>query len=424
MLISLALAAAPPSARAEGNPADDPAGEFVCDSAAPINVESACDPAWELPDPEQTTEQVKAQVGDRYAGTWIDRTDPAVPRLAFRIIEITEADLVFLATLDPGRDVLGVNALFTQLELTAVADLLIEALTSDETEVAIDADEASGLVTVEVVNGRQNQVRRDVPGLLRRSENGRVKAALARLDRARAPMSALVRVGEQGKAAPFADTRTTYPKHNGGLELILRNITSGASSRCTSGWSVVSDNGTRMGLTAGHCASGYLTENISIGGDHLSRSGQNAWLGASPRPSDAMRYSLASQTHADDNVFVNGESTEYRDANGPAFTQSNLYTGTRVCFQGVSSNNNNCGYVEATDIAKTFTKAGGPTKTINNIWSMRYPVIGGDSGGSVYEVRSDGTARPAGIVTGGTDVMFFSHIGPATNNVATSLYFR
>jgi hypothetical protein len=404
------------------NEPDDVPVAYQCDPALPVHYEDACDSASSLPDPDAMVANVIAYAGDRYSGAWIDR-DAAEPAQVFALRDLTLTDRVYIASLAPGSSqVVAVDALFSMKELDAVANAIGIALEFQGIAASIDSNEKVGAVTVGVLDGHADAVRRSLGALLAASGAVGVRSALRRLDEMSAPLGKLVKVSDD-EAQPFTDSRTTYPLHNGGLSLGLENIQTGVGSGCTSGFTIVSGGGTYMGLTAGHCASGYLTENISIGGDHLSRSGQNSWLGVSPRPSDSMRYSLADPSHKNDNIFVNGSTLDYRDVNAPSFSQANLQTGTRVCFQGVSSDNNNCGYVEATDIQQPFNKDG-IVKEIRNIWSMRFPVIRGDSGGPVYHVRDDGTAMPAGIVTGGGDVMFFSHIGPALANIDASLYYR
>lgn len=45
-----------------------------------------------------------------------------------------------------------------------------------------------------------------------------------------------------------------------------------------------------MGMTAGHCASRHLADEVWIGIDCLSHSGANSYRGHSSTNSDAMRY--------------------------------------------------------------------------------------------------------------------------------------
>lgn len=217
------------------------------------------------------------------------------------------------------------------------------------------------------------------------------------------------------------DTRTTYPKHTGGRHLVLDQISGSRLSNCTSAFTIKSDNGAFMGLTAGHCASGYLADKISIGNDYLSRSGINSYRGPMQNSSDAMRYSLADGADRDDNIFVNGSSNQYRDLQPPRYTMDTLDVGDHLCFQGVTSNNGNCGNVRYANVNVKDDEG----HVVSHQFVIDYPCAGGDSGGPMYHVRSDGTAMAAGVVKGAGSVgCFFSQIGYALDDVNASLYYR
>jgi hypothetical protein len=324
-------AGAESTSRSVDETADDPAGTFQCDPDLPLTHEDACDPAWNLPDPDKTLEQVRDATGERFAGSWIDRADEANPRLVYRVVDLNKDDRALLSRLDGAKQgqIQVLDATYSKNQLDAVASTIVDTLIAEGHQLSIAVDQVANVVNVGVVSGKVATAKKAVLNVLERSDKKQVQDALTRADSAKPDNAPLIQFGTDEIVEP-AVSRTTYPNHNGGLSLVLTHIGNGTRVGCTSGYTIESVNGAMMGLTAGHCASSYLGDNISIGGTHLSRSGQNSYLGASPRPSDSMRYSLAAASHADDNVFVNGTSRKWRDVNGPSFPDEPHYRHPRL----------------------------------------------------------------------------------------------
>jgi len=134
-----------------------------------------------------------------------------------------------------------------------------------------------------------------------------------------------------------------------------------------------------------------------------------------------MRYSLADSSDRDDNIFVNGSTLRYRDLQPPRYTMDTLGNGDHLCFQGITSDNNNCGDVQYSNVNIKDNEG----HLVHHMFGIDYPCAGGDSGGPVYHVRDDGTAKAAGVAKGtGSGLCFFSQIGYPLDDVNSSLYYR
>ncbi len=178
-----------------------------------------------------------------------------------------------------------------------------------------------------------------------------------------------------------------------------------------------------MGLTAGHCASGHLEDRVHIGDNYLSRSGMNSYVGKSESNSDAMSYTLPDESHRDDNMFVDGDTIDYRDLQPPRYTMDTLDQGDRLCFQGITTGSNNCGTVVHTDLNTNPTGPG--SNPLRHQFTLSHGCAAGDSGGPVYHVRDDGTAKAGGVVQGAASgLCYFSQIGYALGHMDAERYYN
>jgi hypothetical protein len=415
----LAAVANPGAAHAVGAAADDPApDEFgPCDPSLPLMDENACDDADSLPDPDDVTAGISATVGaDRLAGVWIDRdVSPSVLRVGIKDMTAADQAALALATRANPR-VQGVAAAFSLERLNRLADQVNDLVaTLDPKLVMVSVDIPDNRVEVDVSSaGLANTV------------TSLVKTLLQSLN---LPVAVVKVIG--GYVTPdVSATRNTIPPHAGGLNLTTYPLSGGGGSSCTTAYTVQSSGGAIMGLTAGHCATGYLADSVYVGNTYMARSGMNSYRATEPVNSDAMRYSIPSEdlgTRAQyTRIFVNGSGTSssptYRKVVSPVYTVSNLIVGTKLCFQGRTSGANNCGLVDKVNISKTTDTAGESTQ---HVWRMKYPPQHGDSGGPVYHVNADGRARPAGVVMAGagTNYTYFSHLQYVFADIAVTMIF-
>jgi hypothetical protein len=88
----------------------------------------------------------------------------------------------------------------------------------------------------------------------------------------------------------------------------------------------------------------------------------------------------------------------------------------------MTSDNNNCGQILYRDQNVKDDEG----HIVRHVYVMDYVCLGGDSGGPVYSVRSDGSAKAAGVVKGSINVSWcgFSQIGYALASTDTHLYYE
>jgi hypothetical protein len=361
-----------------------------CDPNAAGTLEGWCDSADTLPDVGRILAAVQAQAGDRYAGRYLDRSG-ATPRQVIMFTNLTVRDQELLDTITDGdKRVVAAPATYTARELDEALNLLSDKLDKLNEDFRIGLRPSANALALTVANRDMAQIVSDV------------------LVEANLP-TGIVQLTVGDSAIEPALNRNSYPPHAGGLRLELTDLDDLSVGLCTSGFSILSDGGTHMGVTAGHCATGYLADGISIGNDYLSRSGQNSYRGHSEMNSDSMRYTVPSGDAWHAKIFVHGDTIDYRWVDAPRYTMDTLQEGTHLCFQGTSSDNDNCGDVFDEDVT---TRSG--SKELHHMFGIDHAAIRGDSGGPVDHVNSDGSAKPAGIVQGidpsNHNYMYFSQI--------------
>lgn len=88
----------------------------------------------------------------------------------------------------------------------------------------------------------------------------------------------------------------------------------------------------------------------------------------------------------------------------------------------MTSDNNNCGTI----VYRDQNVADDENHVVRHVYIMNHPCQGGDSGGPVYSVRRDGSAKAAGVVKGSVNGSWcgFSQIGYSLSATDTHLYYR
>jgi hypothetical protein len=138
---------------------------------------------------------------------------------------------------------------------------------------------------------------------------------------------------------PAHVARNEYPPYEAGLELTL---TDGAFvRRCTSAFTIFSRlTGQFYGTTAGHC--GDTGTAVAIGATGISNIGTNSLWNREPSNSDAARFFIPAVAQTD--YIYTGGVNGHRDVAGQ-LNNAGLVAGTRLCYQGITSGNNNCGNI-------------------------------------------------------------------------------
>jgi len=193
---------------------------------------------------------------------------------------------------------------------------------------------------------------------------------------------------------PAHVARNQYPPYEAGLELTLTDGT--FVGVCTSAFTIFSAaTGQFYGTTAGHC--GDTGTAVAIGATGVSNIGTNSLWNREPSNSDAARFFIPALSQTDD-IYTGGVNG-HRDVAGQ-LNNAGLTAGTRLCYQGVTSGNNNCGNIRADWVDQAVTlNVDGVDHVINHSWCIDWDARPGDSGGPVYRVNANESATAAGIVS-------------------------
>lgn len=306
-----------------GDDDEDDAGP--CDPTAGWQKEGGCDPADDLPGTETDDfiNRVKDYAGPRYAGQWIDRAGGPRPTLMIGFTDQTRRDQEFLDSITGNdRRVRAVKQVFSTAELAAVTSVI----TSQPAQSMIGSDDRDNRVTYFVLVSDLEAARSQADAALRTSQDPLVRTAVGKV-----PGASRERLFRVVPWSGFRNTesRTTYPRHKGGRALTV-DLANGYQEACTSAFTVETNaSGAAAGLTAGHCARGYLVGGISIGSHYLARPGLNPYRASNVNQADAMRYGLPSPPDKSDNIFVNGVNRLNRDLQAPRHTSNRSGTPPR-----------------------------------------------------------------------------------------------
>lgn len=204
-------------------------------------------------------------------------------------------------------------------------------------------------------------------------------------------------------------TRLDYPPYEAGQQATMRDISGTAiAGACTTGF-VVYDTSVPLppapgsnpyyGLSAGHC--GDYGTSAFIGSKYVGVVRGSSWPYASV-DADTLLFTIATPYVSDYiNVQIGPGFTAHRQVDGQ-LSNAQLGRGERLCFQGITSQNNNCGTIFATSVPeqtiRTANTALKGQQTIRNLYCIDYASDKGDSGGPMYKAGPAGAATAAGTV--------------------------
>jgi hypothetical protein len=160
--------------------------------------------------------------------------------------------------------------------------------------------------------------------------------------------------------------RAQYPPYEAGLLLTLGGAEANFS-QCTSAFTIYSAATAQYyGTTAGHCGDTGAT--IAIGGTGISNVGTNSLTNREPSNSDAARFFIPALTQTDD-VYTGGING-HRDVSG-LLANAGLVAGTRLCYQGITSGNNQCGNIRADWVDRAVTlNVDGADHVVSHSWCI------------------------------------------------------
>lgn len=382
----------------------------------PVYCELWLDDALGLGETGSYAEQMQSSLGNRYAGAWIDRS---VSPSAFRVgaINPTAQDSQDLATIT-GLSASRASIVSVQYSLTALEGYrdTIDAFFANKTyERAIGIRESVNKVSL--------GISQPDPLLA-----GQIAAAGV-------PANAY----EIDTTFSYDDTHTSRDFWQGSYEagLHLSPVTNLFDPHCTTGFMGYRANVTPRpyyGTTAGHCIPG-----VSVGTQKQVRiSGKYMWSDRttfSPNgtaSTDSARYLIGTNTSEISNRIYTGGNNGHRRIVGYLSLSEMAQTGQRGCFQGIGSDNNNCGVINWKQKAYTYnssTQGQSYTFTVTHAWAIDFPCVAGDSGGPVYRVMANlSDAKAEGIVTGklvtnGVNSCGFSYIYYVMSAQSLVLYY-
>lgn len=345
--------------------------------------------------------------GERYGGYWIEvRRHDDLMHVA--VVGATPAD---------GETVAQLTARHPRVVTDAVTHGYDDLLAAQD-EIALSLDPAAGHFTVDV------DVETNSVVVSTESSDATTTAAVAR-DAARrgavrpprapgappagspaaapsraaassppaADLAAAVRVEPAASIAvePVGATRNTFPPYESGL--YTRIAYGGRLVGCTTGFLFRNGYGV-FGSTAGHC--GRVNDGVLIGPHIVDVIRANGYQGYPWVMADTSLISLSARGWAYwpeiHGAGHRGITAKYRNAQ--------ITRGLRLCFEGVTSDSGNCGYVVRAN-QWMCCDAGGHSFYYSCIRFQSRP---GDSGGPVYFPTYNGRAIAAGMVSSSVTV--------------------
>jgi hypothetical protein len=385
LLVAASLVSGSPIASAENDASGDTSGEQLNpppnDRSAPKQSERWYDDANELPgmdSPSRTQAEGRRRFRERFGGVWIDRS-ASPSRLVFGIVHPTESDRASV------RQQTNNNARTDVVDVRYGADQLEKWRSEIEPVVKQSAERTNALFTLGVdPRAGSIYVEEDPLDPQLRSE----------IEALGVPEDAY-RLQTGGGTHPAHATRDTFPPYEGGLNPVIRRPDGTSAESCTSWFTGKRTDGTPRGVTAGHCNANGATiptdERVYIGNDDLGAPGGNTYVDNTD--SDAVRIAITSLQLTN---RINTGANIHRTVQAPRYQREDLIIGLHLCFNAVASGGV-CGDIVQREFSANDTDTG---ITHDHLFEMDGDTNPGDSGGPVYGVRSNGTARPAGLVMG------------------------
>ncbi|MFP5254486.1 MAG: hypothetical protein ACLGI8_01390 [Acidimicrobiia bacterium] len=356
---------------------DTPPSELPEDNALPPDGRVSDHPAQ--PDFAVAIHELLAE---RYGGSWIEG-DGKAERLVVAITDEQPSDLAAVQAELPQelKDAVEIaNAEISVNELYALSNELAAELfelgTGDKTfDYLVDPRFRVGqvVITIEGLDERQ-----DLANWARNRESERVRI-----------IPGSIELG-------LADTRNTFPPYEGGSK--VRNWLPGPGvwNDCTSSFIFLNGYG-RFGGTAGHCTNINFRVRVGSYGSDVDHIRMEAYHSAGvPVLADHAMFSLDAGGWSSVSRLHMPNAT-HRSVKGnlsnPAMDALLL---KQFCSQGLATEGS-CGGLTFTNL-NTCCDDWGKAHRVYCFY-RGVPVSGGDSGGPVYRIRSDGHANAAGVNT-------------------------
>ncbi|HKE77022.1 MAG TPA: hypothetical protein VKB57_25595 [Acidimicrobiales bacterium] len=370
-------------------------------AAAPAPVSAAVAPARAAAAPDVTAAVPALQqaFGPRYGGYWIDGR-PGAERVHVQVVAATAADRDRVRALTGGRPRVVTDSVARGYDaLVAAKDEVAAALAAKGQPFAVDVDVRRNAVVVQTPGDAAPAAALARPAARRGA--GRVRHAATA---PAADMAAAVAVEPHAAIAvrPL-DTRNTFPPYEAGKGITI--AAGSARIRCTTGFQF--HNGFGMfGTTAGHCD--HIGNGVAIGNVIVDAVRMNGYQGRSTVTADVSAYSL-SGNHWAYRAVVHVQGGHRRVVG--RYTNAQITNGMQLCFEGITSDGQNCGTVVRTN-SSICCDAAHHTFVFSCI---NFPSRPGDSGSPVFARGANLTAVAAGalssnVTINGQVLMCFSTI--------------
>jgi hypothetical protein len=385
--VAVALAGVQPAAPAAAHPS----------RAAVATTPAAADVTAAIP-------AVQAALGPRYGGYWIDeRHTPGAVHV--QVVGATAADRATVRSLTAGDPGVVTDSVAQSYDaLVAAKDEIAATLAGSGRRFAAEVDPRRNAVVVTTTGEAA-----PTAGLARAAAR-RGAAQVARWHPAAPPaadIAAAVAVEPHASIAlqPLGTSRNSFPPNEAGLGITIAS--GGLRFRCTTGYEFRNGFG-MFGTTAGHC--GRLRDGVAVGNTAMTDSiRMNGYQGHTTVRADVSAYSLTANRWPG-RAVVHTQGAVHRRVVS-RYTNAQITSGLRLCFDGITSDGGNCGAVVRTN-STICCDANHKTFVFDCINFASRP---GDSGSPVYAPRADGAVTAAGalssnVTINGQVLMCFSTI--------------
>jgi hypothetical protein len=388
-----------------------PTGDAVSSSRAATAADSATAPydqvALEL-DPTVIVPALMDAFGERYGGYWIELRG-AEDVLHVNVVGATAADGEVVAQVTGGHPRVVTDPVeHSQADLMAAQDEIASTIDPGDGNFAVEADlagnrvvvrtesadEAGTLAVAQEAARRGAAERRAVPRSERREGPAPAPPAAPEVtgappaDTPAADVAAAVTVEPQTQIEITPQDRRNFPPYEAGQHALI--AWPGRLVSCTTGFLFHNPYFGYFGSTAGHC--GPVGSGVAIAPNLADQVRANSYF---PNPwvmADTAFISMSVHPWPAWPMINTGNGA--RGITG-RYLNTQLGTGLRLCFEGITSDSGNCGPVVRVNEWLCCDAAGH-----GYFYScLDYPSRGGDSGGPVYFPTANSQAIAAGTVS-------------------------
>ncbi len=326
---------------------------------------------------------LEARFAERFGGYWIDDADV----LHVGIVDATRRDRSAVARIVGRHPRVVTDAVANGYDaLVAAGDEIAATLDSATGNFAVGVDVPRNAVVVQTEAADRGPTEATARDAARRAVAGREDADRDAIDDIDAAV--VVEPATGIAIEPATSTRNGFPPFEAGLS--IRVYVQSTIYGCTTGFMFRNGYG-NFGSTAGHC--GPVNSGVVLGGRIVDMIRLNGYQSARTVRGDAGAFSLDVLGWSGRD-YIHTQGAGHRVIVGK-LSNTQIAVGLRLCFEGVTSDGNNCGAVVRAN--QTFCcDAAGKSFVFS---CTNYAGRPGDSGGPVYQPVGTTQARAAGMLS-------------------------